>query len=416
MLTLSSIDIKNQEFKKSLRGFDEAEVSAFLSSVATQWQELQDEMRRLEQRATELESKIAHYQRIEEALQQAISSAKTSSAAALDDAKRRAQLIVEEAKLLGRKLTNDAVNENERLHVESARMAGKQAEITARLRAFLRSELELLDHFERSNPSAPDAGISEKDKENARMSPVAFATVAMHDDAIRNAGGSDSEEYSESYEQPEYVSENEPDYAGAADADYYEAELPYGDAQYEQAHFEQADQESVEYEQVAYDDTPYAESVADENAYVSPEMTGVEQHQTEIDDSRMEDVDYPGVHSLPSSADEGVESPEPRIAAYAPERMPQGHANPSAPSLSRLADVAARSESHRSSQSLSSWPSDSEEVMNPNASAEDSWRTSATEPEGVFADENDEPSAASQPYTPTEEELDKIRRILDNLD
>lgn len=360
MLTLSSIDIKNQEFKRSLRGLDEAEVSAFLDSVATQWQEQQDDMRRLEQRAEELESKIKHYQRIEEALQQAISSTKATAAAALDDAKRRSKLIVEEAKLLGRKLTNEAVTENGRLIANSARLSGKQAEITARLRAFLNSELELLDHYERTNPTTKEAAQSAQDKEDSRMAPVALAAVDMHDQTIRSANP-----------KPEYYSAKSSGEQNADDRQQYSDEPAY-EAEYDN------DADSPD----SYADEDYQESSSD------------------------------GESDLTDAADVGQ-----HVGGYAMERQPQPRSHEPVPSIGRTADAVARTESNRKGARLESWPSDTEEVMNPNASQSDAWESAGAEPGGVFADDDDPSSIeGDHSYNINDEELEKIRRILDNLD
>ncbi|NNE36048.1 MAG: DivIVA domain-containing protein [Rhodothermales bacterium] len=346
MLTLSSMDIKNQEFKKSLRGLDESEVTAFLESVATQWQERQDEMRRMEDRITELDGKIAHYQRIEEALQEAISTAKSSTAAALDDAQRRAQLIVEEANLTSRQITNEAMRENERLRTETTRLAGKQTEVAARLRAFLKSELELLDHFDKQGPYSGDDNLN---ADESRFAPLAGTAVEMH---------------SQSYAPPVPDYESEPNAPDVTDAGQP---------------LEPAASNGL-------DATPVAHSPVDPHSH--------EDHN--------QAADQQDVHAMQPLEERG---PNPLTHEWQP-------------SIGRATVTAGESgENHHHVEVDDSWPADSEEVMNP-AAASNGWQGDTIEPDSVFVDEG--ASAPSQqteePYNVSEDELEKIRRILDDLD
>lgn len=319
MLTLSSMDIKNQEFKRSLRGFDESEVTAFLGSVATQWQEQQEELRRMEERVAELENKISHYQRIEEALQEAINTARSSSAAALEDAERRARLILQEAELSGRQITSNAIADNERLKSETGRLLEKQAEVVARLRAFLGSELELLERFGREQ----------------RVPQTAFQQPAP----MRS-------------EHP--VSAPEPEY-----------------------------------------DQPLTDEGNDSTDAVNPDY--------QVDTQASED-EYVA---------EDLESPEP-VQTLA-ERAPQARPHEWQPSIARSrVGAIKRDAGFRPDQS---WPSDSEEVVNPNGHYDNpEWEGDVTEPGDVFASDGADSFAAEEPYNVSDDELEKIRRILDDLD
>ena len=60
-MNLTPLNIRKQDFDKSLRGYDPEEVEAFLDTVATQWEEMEDERRRLENKVQELENQMDHY-------------------------------------------------------------------------------------------------------------------------------------------------------------------------------------------------------------------------------------------------------------------------------------------------------------------------------------------------------------------
>lgn len=146
-MKLSALEIKSQEFKRTLRGLDEAEVQSFLDMVASQWQEVQEDLRRNEERVRELENKIVHYQKIEEALQEALTSAKASSKATVAEAERKAELVVREAEIRARALSREAEGQVRQMHDTATAIGRRRKQMVARLRAFLNAELELLTEY-----------------------------------------------------------------------------------------------------------------------------------------------------------------------------------------------------------------------------------------------------------------------------
>jgi cell division initiation protein len=158
-MKLSPLDIKKQEFARTLRGYDPDEVKAFLDMMARQWEEVQGNQRQLEDKVRELEGKLVHYQRVEEALQEALQTARESSKQALANAKEKARLILKQAHSEAEDIKRSAVQDKERLEQQADKLQGRRDEIVARLRAFLMSEVELLSHFDGgSNLLAPHRG------------------------------------------------------------------------------------------------------------------------------------------------------------------------------------------------------------------------------------------------------------------
>lgn len=147
-MRLTPLDIKKQEFERVFRGFDPEETRAFLDMVAQQWQEVLDEQRRLEDQVRALEGKLDHYQKVEEALQEALETARSSSQQRLENAKERAANIEREANARAHELTREAEQRRERMEREAEQIGRRRDEVVARLRGFLGSELELLDRFE----------------------------------------------------------------------------------------------------------------------------------------------------------------------------------------------------------------------------------------------------------------------------
>lgn len=151
-MRLTPLDIRKQEFTRAFRGYEAEEVQAFLQMVSTQWQEVLDEQRRFEERLRAMEAKLAHYEKVEEALQEALQTARESTRKTLENAERKAQLIVEEAEARAVEIKRGAEQERYQLKREASKLTSRRNEIAARLRAFLMSEMELLARFEGDDP------------------------------------------------------------------------------------------------------------------------------------------------------------------------------------------------------------------------------------------------------------------------
>ena len=151
-MKLTPLDIRKHEFTKKLRGYDPVEVKSFTEMVSQQWEEALDELRRAQDRVREMENKIAHYEKVEVALQEALESARSGAKRTQDHAEERARLIVEEAELKVEQMLQDAEQERFRLRQDVARLSHRHDEVTARLRHFLMSELEILARHEDDRP------------------------------------------------------------------------------------------------------------------------------------------------------------------------------------------------------------------------------------------------------------------------
>ncbi|MEM1041318.1 MAG: DivIVA domain-containing protein [Bacteroidota bacterium] len=151
-MKLTPLDIRTHEFARKVRGYDPDEVRAFTEMVSRQWEEMQEDLRRAEDRVREIEGKITHYEKIEEALQEALATSREGAKRTQANAEERARLIVEEAELKAEQITQEAGQKHHQLRHEVAQLAHRHDEITARLRHFLMSELEILARHEDDKP------------------------------------------------------------------------------------------------------------------------------------------------------------------------------------------------------------------------------------------------------------------------
>jgi cell division initiation protein len=158
-MRLTPLDIREQQFRRVMRGLDPEEVESFLASVAGEFETLVAGNNELRQRVLELEEKITEYKSMEKALRDALLAAERVMGEAKESAQREAGLIVREAEIsverAKSRLSQDLVHMQQEL-AELRRL--KDAYVT-RVRWLLRSHLELIDGHAQEF-SEIDAGLA----------------------------------------------------------------------------------------------------------------------------------------------------------------------------------------------------------------------------------------------------------------
>ncbi len=107
-MRLTPLDIKKQEFKRLMRGYDPEEVHTFLEMVAEEFEILQREKNRLEDEAVKLRTQLHDYQEVERTLKQTLMNAQESVQLSRDNSKREADLLLREAELQAERILEDA--------------------------------------------------------------------------------------------------------------------------------------------------------------------------------------------------------------------------------------------------------------------------------------------------------------------
>jgi cell division initiation protein len=137
--------IKNQEFNKSVRGYDREEVKAFLEKLSDEFERLQNENDKLKSDFEKLEDQLKEYKRIEKNLQNAMLSATESTSKALDSAKKQSSLIIKEAELKAVQLVEKAKENADAIRDAVLKLREEKKVIIARLKAIVESQSDLFN-------------------------------------------------------------------------------------------------------------------------------------------------------------------------------------------------------------------------------------------------------------------------------
>lgn len=173
-MSLTAIEIKQQEFAKTMRGCDPAEVKAFLNLTANEWEHLSRKNKELSQKIDDLEEKLAHYKKVEQDLHETLKNARESVQTKLDSAEQQAEHTIEKAEIQANSIVRDAEQERKKMHSHVLQLHNRRREISGSIRSYLKAAIESLDHFdreqnERFDPPAETSGntaSSEPDKDS----------------------------------------------------------------------------------------------------------------------------------------------------------------------------------------------------------------------------------------------------------
>jgi cell division initiation protein len=147
-MKLTPLDIKKQEFKKTLRGYDPVEVDTFMNMMATEFEDLLRTQKEMRDRIVELEVQLKDYRQIEKTFQQTLLQAQETSDRTYETARKEAELIVRDAEQKATELLAQAKSELQRTANEVTQLVSRKDSVIGRLRVLLSSELDLIKTLE----------------------------------------------------------------------------------------------------------------------------------------------------------------------------------------------------------------------------------------------------------------------------
>ncbi len=144
-MKLTPLDIRKQEFKRSMRGFDPEEVEAFLMMVADELELLIREKNQLTDEIVKLRTQLRDYQQVEHTLRETLMKATATVEESRMNSAREAELLIHEAELKAEKIVEQAREELQTLRSEISLLKAQKESFSRRLRHLLESQIELLE-------------------------------------------------------------------------------------------------------------------------------------------------------------------------------------------------------------------------------------------------------------------------------
>jgi cell division initiation protein len=147
-MKITPLEIKRQQFKKGMRGYDTVEVETFLEMLSNEVEQLLKENKDMRDKAIELETQLADYRNMEKTLQQTLMQAQEASGKSIENSRKEASLILQEAELKASQIVEKARLDFARAKEEISTLRARKDSILSKLKVLLKSEIDLISALE----------------------------------------------------------------------------------------------------------------------------------------------------------------------------------------------------------------------------------------------------------------------------
>ncbi|AXI99615.1 cell division initiation protein [Cyclonatronum proteinivorum] len=152
-MTITALEIKQRTFTKSLRGYDPAEVNAFLSMLANEWEHQVTKIKSLERDVREVNDKLSHYQRIEATLHETLQTARENAEQKLENARRDAKNKLQKAEIDAEQIIKEARQQKQHIRQSIITLLERREEIIRGMGSYLDIAQKSLDSFQKDGQS-----------------------------------------------------------------------------------------------------------------------------------------------------------------------------------------------------------------------------------------------------------------------
>lgn len=144
---ITPLDIQNKEFKRSLRGYGSKEVDIFLDNINNDYEKLYRENIELKDKIGMLTDQIRQYNNLEETLKSTLVLAQSTADDVTGSARKKAELIIEDAELTAQNLVREAMEEVRNINVEYDALNKEMFLFKAKYKSFMQAQLISLEEF-----------------------------------------------------------------------------------------------------------------------------------------------------------------------------------------------------------------------------------------------------------------------------
>jgi cell division initiation protein len=152
------LELREQQFRKTLRGYDPEEVKGYLEGLAARLEKVLTERAELQARLDELQKKVESYRDIEVGLRDTLMEARKIREEAIGGARKEAELTLREAEVEARKVVARAEERLERLQSHLNELTSRKRRFLAQYKELLHRELRLLEFHEQEDEGSPGEG------------------------------------------------------------------------------------------------------------------------------------------------------------------------------------------------------------------------------------------------------------------
>jgi len=153
-MRLTPIEIRSHRFNTRMRGFDTAEVQAFLDTVVSDFEEVVRENARLRRETERLARELDSHRGREQNLQDTLTTAQDMVEQLKRTATKEAEVMISQAELRAEKLMDQAQSGRSALELEIAELRHLRGRLSADLRKTVEGYLNLIGAYDEAHSRA----------------------------------------------------------------------------------------------------------------------------------------------------------------------------------------------------------------------------------------------------------------------
>ena len=147
-MRITPLDVRKQEFRKAVRGYDSDEVRGFLATLAEEYEVVLVDNKNLREAIAKQEEKLADYHKLESTLRDTLMTAQRAMSESRDNATREGELIVQEARQQASQILAESRARTEEMRRETIMLRKEKETYLARFRGLAEAQLKFVDTYE----------------------------------------------------------------------------------------------------------------------------------------------------------------------------------------------------------------------------------------------------------------------------
>jgi len=152
-MKITPIDVSHRTFSRRMFGYDDNEVTEFLTAVAAQMEALIHERNVLKEALREKEVQIGEYKERDQLLKSTITTASQMSEKMRQDSEREARLIIADAQQKAEFMTRDSRDALRKIYGDITELKRARMQFEANLKALAQAHMTLLEQGEKYMPN-----------------------------------------------------------------------------------------------------------------------------------------------------------------------------------------------------------------------------------------------------------------------
>lgn len=144
---ITPLEIENKEFKRTFRGYNIKSVDIFLDEIIDDYEKTYKENIELKDKVNMLADQIRQYNTLEETLKSTLIVAQTTADEVTTSARKKAELIIEDAEANGREIKYRAKEDVRKIKDEYEGLKKEIYIFKSRYRSFIQAQLLSLEDF-----------------------------------------------------------------------------------------------------------------------------------------------------------------------------------------------------------------------------------------------------------------------------